>query len=79
VTHLAERVNLEVSVYDSLSSIQKGMYIKEVVVLTVMYNSLFYCAGNPNFLQKSKKEITLLSSHGYKGQRKTNNHTERGA
>jgi hypothetical protein len=25
-------------------------------------------AGNPNFLQKSKKEITLLSSHGYKGQ-----------
>jgi hypothetical protein len=23
--------------------------------------------------------ITLLSPHGYKGQRKTNNHTERGA
>jgi hypothetical protein len=25
-------------------------------------------AGKPNFLQKNKKEITLLSSHGYKGQ-----------
>jgi hypothetical protein len=31
-----------------------------------------FIAGKPNFLQKNKKEITLLSPHGYKGQRKTN-------
>jgi len=38
----------------------------------VHYGLLFF-EGKPNFLQKNKKEITLLSPHGYKGQRANNN------
>ncbi|WP_027397967.1 hypothetical protein [Anaerovibrio lipolyticus] len=39
----------------------------------VHYELLFCFAGKLNFLQKNKKEVTLLSAYGYKGQRVNNN------
>jgi hypothetical protein len=38
-----------------------GIYARPLD-MTVIYNSLFYCAGNPKFLQKNKKRITLVGS-----------------
>ena len=39
-----------------------------------VHHELLFCfAGKPNFLQKNKKEVTLLSAYGYKGQRVNNN------
>jgi hypothetical protein len=54
---------------------EQWRYNKPIQIQTstraVHYELLFCFAGIPNFLQKNKKEVTLLSSHGYKGQEQT--------